>query len=257
MRFVCNLFICVICLYLCGGVASVILKEVDVPPMVHINNEDDDDLRVILDCHYEIEDNKSFLVVKWLKDGEIAYQWIRGQPPSVFPNFVGKIEKNFAISTDPDQQYRGIALVNVTIDTSGVYRCLVQSKEGTYSKEKKLQIVDISNYTLNLFHNRIQNETHLECSIEHIYPQPMISLGSDDGDAISIISSQVNEDQNGYYNASTVAVVNDDDDDVDQYECVITFGNLPLNLTKTTSSKGASLNVFATLFIIPIFLIFN
>lgn len=58
--------------------------------MVKIENDDDDDdddddgEPIRLDCLYELEEEPSSLVVKWFKDDNTIYQWIRGQQPSVF-----------------------------------------------------------------------------------------------------------------------------------------------------------------------------
>lgn len=53
-----------------------------VPPMVTIDDDDSND-NLRLDCDYEINDDISYLVVKWFMNNKSIYQWIRGKPPTV------------------------------------------------------------------------------------------------------------------------------------------------------------------------------
>lgn len=58
------------------------LNEVQVPHMVVIDDENTEPIK--LDCLYELNEDPTYLVVKWFIDDKGIYQWIRGQQPSVF-----------------------------------------------------------------------------------------------------------------------------------------------------------------------------
>ena len=50
-----------------------------------VDNDEVDEIEPIkLNCNYELNENPSYLVVKWFMNDNSIYQWIRGQKPSVF-----------------------------------------------------------------------------------------------------------------------------------------------------------------------------
>lgn len=90
-----------------------------------------------------------------------------------FKDHVGEIEPTHE---EPNHKYRGLTLINPSIELSGTYKCAVQTNNDSKSKEAELNIIDISNYTMKFENHLVQNETHLECSVENVYPQPRIYL---------------------------------------------------------------------------------
>lgn len=149
----------------------------------------------ILDCDYEIEDKPKFLTVKWSRDDKTIYQWILGKAPApivcslikdlqiqklnfIFqqPEFKNDVDSSYESSTDPHKQYSSLALINPTIETTGDYKCVVTTDTNSFTSHQRVQVVDVRNYTLNLHHNRIHNETQLECVVTNVYPRPTITI---------------------------------------------------------------------------------
>jgi len=64
------------------------------------------------------------------------------------------------------------ALINPTITTTGKYKCEVQTASNIFFRYHRIQVIDLSNYSLDLFHNKIPNGTQLECVLSNMYPGP-------------------------------------------------------------------------------------
>ncbi|KAH8402180.1 hypothetical protein KR009_010394 [Drosophila setifemur] len=203
-----------------------------------ISLENEDMEPTILDCEYELTKEPTFLTLKWFRDDKTIYQWIRGQQPAPIPDFKNEVDSSYESSTDPNKQYSSLALINPTISTTGDYKCVVQTDLATFISHQKVQVIDIRNYTLELNHNKIHNETQLECVVTNIYPRPTLTILSDDEDII-MKEPRVQEDEDGYFNATTVVAVYDTDDDPDAYQCIVSFEGYSKNLT-TVATSGSS-----------------
>ncbi|XP_017018602.1 hemolin [Drosophila kikkawai] len=193
----------------------------------------------ILDCDYEIKDKPTFLTVKWYRDDKTIYQWILGKAPAPIPEFKNDVDSSYESSTDPHKQYSSLALINPTIETTGKYKCVVQTDTQSVTRQQLVQVVDVRNYTLNLHHNRIHNETQLECIVTNVYPRPTITIQSNDEDVVKR-EPRVQEDEDGYFNATVVVAVYDTDDDPDAYQCIVSFEGYAQNLTVAGTSAGSA-----------------
>lgn len=81
-----------------------------------------------------------------------------------------------ATSSDPNYEFRGLTLINPSVELTGVYKCVVQTDQDSKFKEKELHVIDISNYTLIFSHEPIENGTQLNCSISNVYPEPTVHI---------------------------------------------------------------------------------
>lgn len=77
---------------------------------------------------------------------------------------------------DENHKYSGFTLINPSVEISGTYKCSVQTDADSKSMEKELRVVDVSNYTLNFNDHQVQNETHLECTVKNVFPEPKLQL---------------------------------------------------------------------------------
>ncbi|KAH8390388.1 hypothetical protein KR200_006542, partial [Drosophila serrata] len=193
----------------------------------------------ILDCDYEIEDKPTFLTVKWFRDDKTIYQWILGKAPAPIPEFKNDVDSSYESSTDPNKQYSSLALINPTIETTGDYKCVVHTNTQSFTSHQRVQVVDVRNYTLNLYHNKIHNETQLECVVTNVYPRPTITIQSSDEDVVKR-EPRVQEDEDGYFNATVVVAVYDTDDDPEAYQCIVSFDGYAKNLTTVGTSAGSA-----------------
>ncbi|KAM8712549.1 hypothetical protein ACLKA7_012965 [Drosophila subpalustris] len=193
--------------------------------------EDDNMEPTILDCDFNLNDTESFLTVKWFRNDKAIYQWIRGSQPAPIPEFKNDVDSSYESSKDPNKQYSSLALINPTISSTGDYKCVVQSKTDSDTIHKSVQVIDFRNKTLKMDRYRIQNETQLECTISNVFPKPTLTIVSEDDDIVKVVANDPLENEDGYFNASTLAVVQDNDDDIDSYKCVVTFDGYSQNLT--------------------------
>ncbi|SPP73164.1 uncharacterized protein LOC117578423 [Drosophila guanche] len=213
-------------------------KDDSQTKLIVLQNEDMEP--TVLDCAYDIKDTQSFLTVKWFRDDKTIYQWIRGAHPAPIPEFKNDIDSSYESSTDPNKQYSSLALINPTIHTTGDYKCVVQTGSETITKHQKVQVIDVRNYTLYLNQNKIQNETQLECVVSNVFPKPTLTIISEDDDVVKKEPRAPEENEDGYFNATTVVAVYDSDDDVDSYQCVVSFEGYSKNLTAFATSGGSA-----------------
>ncbi|XP_016974053.1 uncharacterized protein LOC108040899 [Drosophila rhopaloa] len=199
-------------------------------------------LPTILDCPYEVEENPTGLTVKWFRDGKTMYQWLFGQIPHAFPDFVNEIDISYEGSTDPYKQYSSLALINPTIGTTGNYKCLVHTQKQIQTSNQRVQVIDVRNYTLELNHNKIHNETQLKCTVTNVYPRPSITIVSNDQDVVKREPANVEENEEGYFNGTAVVAVYDTDDDPDAYQCFVSFEGYSENLTTIATSASAGVS---------------
>lgn len=203
--------------------------------------EDDNMEPTVLDCDYNLNDTDAFLTVKWFRNDNAIYQWIRGSQPAPIPEFKNDVDSSYESSKDPNKQYSSLALVNPSISSTGDYKCVVQTQSETITIHKNVQVIDVRNRTLNLARYKIQNETQLECTISNVFPKPTLTIISDDDDIVKVVANDPHENEDGYFNATTLAAVQDNDEDIDSYKCVVTFDGYAMNITTeitSASSKG-------------------
>lgn len=86
------------------------------------------------------------------------------------------MDSSYESSTDPNKQYSALALINPSIDSTGDYKCVVQTRTETITVHKSVQVIDVRNYTLNMYRYQIQNETQLECTVSNVFPKPTITI---------------------------------------------------------------------------------
>ncbi|XP_011179492.1 butyrophilin subfamily 1 member A1 [Zeugodacus cucurbitae] len=228
-------FITVLTVALHKEIYCLVLTEIEGPSLVVIDDENVDPIP--MNCHFKVEEASNSLVVKWSKDNKVLFQYIKGHGANVIPDFKGVVE---SLSSDPNDEESGIRLLNPTIETSGTYRCNIQTDKKTISMDKELHIIDIQNYTHTLKHNRIQNETHLECQIWNVYPKPTLVIQTWDGEQIQIISSDANMLNDGKFQVNATAVIRTDDENIEEYKCVSIFDGLLFNLTTNIISGSMS-----------------
>ncbi|XP_070068204.1 hemolin-like [Drosophila takahashii] len=174
----------------------------------------------ILECDFDIEGNPSFLVVKWYKDDRPISQWIRGITPVTTLEFRNSIDTFYESSSDPNKKYSSLALINPTIETTGDYRCVVQTESKMVSTYHRIQVIDLSNYSLDQYHNKIPNGTEVKCVLTNMYPKPILKILSNNGDVVKE-EYNVEENENGSFNAT--AVVNVYETRIRSYTCQVFF----------------------------------
>lgn len=86
------------------------------------------------------------------------------------------MNSSYEKSKDPNKQYSSLALIKPSINASGVYKCIVQTKLETITLNKSVQVIDTRNYTLNLNRYKIQNKTQLVCTISNVFPKPTLTI---------------------------------------------------------------------------------
>ncbi|XP_017070502.1 uncharacterized protein LOC108107465 [Drosophila eugracilis] len=192
----------------------------------------------ILDCDYNVEENPKFIIVKWYRNEKSIYQWIFGSPPRAIPEYKNEIDSTYEGSSEPSKQYSSLALINPTIDTTGDYKCVVQTPLNTTTNHQRIQVIDVRNYTLELSHKTIHNETQLNCTVTNVYPRPTITIVSNDQDVVKR-EPMVFENEEGYFDGSAVVAAYDTDDDPDAYQCFVSFDGYAQNLTTRTTSASA------------------
>ncbi|XP_004517655.1 uncharacterized protein LOC101454606 [Ceratitis capitata] len=216
-------------------VNCLLLTEIEAPSVVVI--EDDNVDPIPLNCHFKVEEESNSLVVKWTKDNNVIFQYIKGHGTSVIPEFKDEVE---SLSNELNDEESGIMLLNPSIESAAVYRCNIQTDKKTVWMDKEVHVIDIQNYTHTLILKRIQNETHLDCEVENVYPEPTLVIQTFDGEPIPIVSSNASTLGNGKFSASAIAVVRTDDDSADEYQCVTLFSGLSFNLTTIVISGSPS-----------------
>ncbi|KAH8348232.1 hypothetical protein KR084_005670, partial [Drosophila pseudotakahashii] len=195
----------------------------------------------ILDCDFEVEENPKSIIVKWYRDERSVYQWIFGSPPNAIPEFKNEIDATYEGSTDPIKQYSSLALINPTIGTTGDYKCVVQTPLKSFTSHQRVQVIDFRNYTLELSHKTIHNETQLNCTVTNVYPKPTITIIANDQDVVKR-EHMVDEDEEGYFDGSAIVAAYDTDDDPDAYQCVVSFQGYDQNLTTEATSASAGVS---------------
>jgi hypothetical protein len=101
----------------------------------------------LLDCDYEVGENETNLVVKWLltPDGttkqQLIYQWIPSRPPTERVLLKNRIKKNYTITDDPKTMFRAIMVTKPSVELSGEYTCSVETFQSSEKKSSTLQVI--------------------------------------------------------------------------------------------------------------------
>lgn len=94
-----------------------------------------------LDCDYDVGDNEQGLVVKWLFNNQLVYQWIPPRQPIPLTLFKNKIRQNYTVSENELTKFRAVAVMRPTLNFSGEYSCSVQTFQSSDKKSAYLQII--------------------------------------------------------------------------------------------------------------------
>ncbi|KAK9503425.1 hypothetical protein O3M35_009980 [Rhynocoris fuscipes] len=92
----------------------------------------------ILECHYELEGDNLY-AVKWYKENEEFYRFVpKSNPPTASYKVEGiKVDHQLSDS-------RQVALRNVNLKSSGIYRCEVSAEAPSFSsahKEARMEVL--------------------------------------------------------------------------------------------------------------------
>ncbi|XP_075168053.1 uncharacterized protein LOC142240246 [Haematobia irritans] len=227
-----------LCVLYSQVIHGVVINDIIVPHLVTISRNDSNDT-INLDCDYELSDNEPNLLVKWFMNNKLIYQWIRGHEPSILPLLRDSIELR-RIPDDPNHEYRGLTLTNIDIQLNGTYKCSVHTGAQYKSMEKDMHIVDLSDDLISFNDRKVQNETHLECTVSNIFPKPVITFLSDNPNII-ITKDKANVvlRDDAHFDASQTAVAQNADDS-DNFDCLVSFEGLPFNIS--AKEEAAALN---------------
>lgn len=124
---------------------SVRIQKITVPSVVVMDYDKANNKKPLneffLDCEYDVDDNENGLVIKWLLNGNLVYQWIPPRAPTALSIFKNRIKKDFTVTDDPLKKYRGIAVTKPLLNFTGEYSCSVQTFQSSDKKSSHLQIV--------------------------------------------------------------------------------------------------------------------
>lgn len=67
------------------------------------------------------------MVVKWLLNDEVVYQWIPPQKPQALGILKQRVDLKYKASDDPKTVYRAMKIWNPTTDIAGEYKCVVST----------------------------------------------------------------------------------------------------------------------------------
>lgn len=127
---------------------SVKIQKITVPSVVvmdsNLNLSERPNLSApefLLDCDYEVDENEKGLVIKWLLNNQLVYQWIPPRLPKALSLLKNRIKTNFTVSDDPIKKYRGLIVMKPMLNFSGEYTCSVQTFQSSDKKSSFLQII--------------------------------------------------------------------------------------------------------------------
>lgn len=95
----------------------------------------------LLDCDYEVGENETNLVVKWLLNQQLIYQWIQSRQPTERAPLKNRIKKNFTITSDPSKMFRAISVTKPSVELSGEYTCAVDTFQSSDKRSSFLQVI--------------------------------------------------------------------------------------------------------------------
>ncbi|CAO1426405.1 unnamed protein product [Diamesa serratosioi] len=158
----------------------------------------------LLDCEYDVDENENGLVIKWLLNNKIVYQWIPPRPPIALTQFKNRIKNNFTVSDDPLKKYRAVAVIRPMLNFSGEYACSVQTFQSSDRKSSHLQIiVPESHFKLN-YRTDTGGTVHIKCSAFNVFPEPKLSLNINNVELSSEIKV-VNDKRDGLFDVKILS----------------------------------------------------
>uniref|UniRef100_A0A336L6C8 CSON000850 protein n=2 Tax=Culicoides sonorensis TaxID=179676 RepID=A0A336L6C8_CULSO len=178
-------------------VNPVKIKALHVPDIVILEDVNEPQ-SLYLDCDYEIHPKEKGFVMKWYFNEKLIYQWIPDRQPLALNTFKNMIDVNTTVN-------RGILIREISFNTSGTYKCDVQTFESTDSKSAGLQVV-VPEDSLELQHVTKNGLVFCRCDCYNIYPEPKLTIMFGENFLLDV-SKKVNVGENGLYNASMVARV--------------------------------------------------
>ncbi|XP_073813773.1 uncharacterized protein [Musca autumnalis] len=205
------------------------LNDFDGPEIVTLD-KNTNNKTIDLDCDYELSNSVPYLLVKWFMNNKLIYQWIRGKQPAILAPLRDYIELR-RVSDDPNEEYSGITLNNISIELNGTYKCSVTAGTEYKSVQKEIHIVDLRQHEIEFNARKVQNETHLECIVNNIFPKPIINMVSNDPMAIILKDNPSTvQRENSYFNVTQTAVASNAESE-ESFDCFISFDGLPFNIS--------------------------
>ncbi|KAL7024415.1 hypothetical protein ACKWTF_013030 [Chironomus riparius] len=189
---------------------SVKIKQITVPSVVVMDYDKANNKKPLneffLDCEYDVDENENGLVIKWLLNGNLVYQWIPPRAPTALSIFKNRIKKDFTVDDDPLKKYRGIAVTKPLLNFTGEYSCSVQTFQSSDKKSSHLQIVvPESHFKLN-YRTDYEGMVHIKCSAFNVYPEPKLSLNINYVELKSDVNI-VKDSRDNLYDAKVIAKI--------------------------------------------------
>ncbi|KAG8194009.1 hypothetical protein JTE90_003610 [Oedothorax gibbosus] len=163
-------------LFLLGlsGCCSLRITRLTVPSWVQNGSVDS----VLLDCEYEYslkEDEK--LVVKWFHedDPKPVYQWIPELDTKLFSDKFRLLEDYEVPSGNAYTRSRAIVIQKPTTEMSGLYKCEVQSLEGSDVMEDNMIVYSPPTW-VSLNYSISAGVVRVVCEVGGVFPLPEMSL---------------------------------------------------------------------------------
>ncbi|CAH1363973.1 uncharacterized protein [Tenebrio molitor] len=161
------------------NVASAIqINYVKVPSAV----KNDSGTPVILDCNYSVRPDDTELVVKWLLNEEVVYQWIPPQKPQSLGLLKNRVDLTYKATDDPKSVYRAMKIWNPTTDIAGEYRCFVSTFADEDFSIKNMIVFEPERTLVILKDEPSQNSVNFTCYANEVYPAPKLILYKDKTD---------------------------------------------------------------------------
>lgn len=197
---------------------------------------------LVLDCEYDLDskDSSRSLVIKWSLNDHHIYQWIPTKKPYVYPHMKDKIDATYEASTDPYQKHRALSLVNLSWNTTGEYKCSVQTFESLDSKSNYLQIIDLSQSDHKIQRNTDLDFVEIACVATNMFPRPAVNLSLND-EPLPVKFEKFDEHDNGFFDVSVSwKAKNTDFNAEDKIDCLYTFPKIDYNITDAELYSGGT-----------------
>ncbi|XP_017769195.1 PREDICTED: uncharacterized protein LOC108557265, partial [Nicrophorus vespilloides] len=200
--------------YFSIGASSVQINYIKVPPSVRNNTN----RPVILDCNYSVRPDDTDLVVKWLLNDEVVYQWIPPKLPQSLGVLKDRIDLSYAATNNPNTVHRAIKINNPITSIEGEYKCFVS----TFADEDfsaKVMIIFEPEKSLDMYENKpSRSKINFTCMASKVYPKPKLSLYRDKKNDVinknpleAIEWDTVRHQEDGRFSSFIVATANLDD----------------------------------------------
>ncbi|CAG0912257.1 unnamed protein product [Notodromas monacha] len=151
------------------------ITELVVPSVVKNGSVDS----VVLDCVYEFDvSNLEGLVVTWYFEDlhRPVYQWIPPNKPQDLGKFKDRLDLNYTASSDPNEKYRALRILNPTTDLHGEYSCRVSTFDAEDARSATM-IVYAPATSFNFSHSKpSMDSVNVSCTAGGIYPRPTLSI---------------------------------------------------------------------------------